>query len=47
LATGFWNDIQEIEALRKAGKVFRPAMEKQEIEKLFNGWKKAVERARL
>jgi glycerol kinase len=47
LATGFWNDIQEIEALRKAGKVFLPAMEKQEIEKLFNGWKKAVERARL
>lgn len=47
LATGFWKDIQAIEALRKAGKIFHPAMKKQEIEKLFSGWKKAVERARL
>lgn len=47
LATGFWKDIHAIEALRKAGKLFQPALEKQEIEKLFSGWKKAVARARL
>ncbi|WP_346863460.1 glycerol kinase GlpK [uncultured Draconibacterium sp.] len=47
LATGFWNGLNEIKVLRKAGKVFEPKMEKETIALLGAGWEKAVERARL
>ncbi len=47
LATGFWKDREEIQSLREAGKSFHPVMENEKIQKLYEGWKKAVERARL
>jgi len=47
LATGFWSSLKEIEDLRKGGKLFEPKMEDNAREKLFAGYKKAVERARL
>ncbi len=47
LATGFWENLDEISSLRKAGKVFHPKMEEEKINELNRGWKKAVERARL
>jgi glycerol kinase len=47
LATGFWKDLEEIKALRKAGKTFLPEMKKEKITELYYGWKKAVKRARL
>jgi len=47
LATGFWKDLQEIGSLRDVDQVFRPAMMEKETEKLYAGWQKAVERARL
>lgn len=47
LATEFWKDLTEIESLRKAGQLFTPKMEQIEIDKLYGGWQKAVERTRL
>ncbi len=47
LATGFWKNIEEIESLRQSAHVFNPNMNLKEVEELYNGWKKAVERARL
>jgi len=47
LACGFWNDLEEIKALRKVDKSFTPNMASDEIEKLYSGWKVAVKRARL
>lgn len=47
LATGFWKSLEEISLLRKAGNVFHAKMEKEKINQLSAGWKKAVERARL
>ena len=47
LAVGFWNDLEEIKALRKINKTFAPNMPSEEIEKLHSGWKLAVKRARM
>jgi len=47
LATGFWKDIDEIGALRKSDRVFQPKKNKTEVDSLYRGWKKAVEKARL
>ena len=47
LACGFWKDLDEIKSLRKADRIFTPAMPENEIEKLYAGWKLAVRRARL
>lgn len=47
LATGFWGNLDEIAAMRIAGKNFHPQMEEETMQQLNAGWKKAVERARL
>lgn len=47
LAVGLWKNQEEINALRKAGKTFQPKMKQEKITRLYNGWKKAVERTRL
>jgi glycerol kinase len=47
LATGFWKDLDEIQSLYEESLVFSPAMENEKNRKLYEGWKKAVERARL
>ena len=47
LACGLWNDLNEINALRKVDKTFIPGMPSEEIEKLYDGWKLAVKRARM
>jgi glycerol kinase len=47
LATGFWKNLEEIEALYRSDKTFSAEMDKEEKEKLYAGWKKAVERTRL
>lgn len=47
LATGFWKDMDEIKALRKSDRVFSPEMKDSEVNLLYSGWKKAVEKARL
>jgi glycerol kinase len=45
LATNFWS-MEEIIKKRKIEKVFHPFMEETKRIKLYNGWKKAVEKAK-
>lgn len=46
LATGFWENREEIKALWNADKSFNPRMEKAEREKLIHFWHKAVDRSK-
>ncbi|WP_251516637.1 MULTISPECIES: glycerol kinase GlpK [Staphylococcus] len=43
LAVEFWENKDEIEDRRKIEKEFKPEMQEEEREKLYKGWKKAVE----
>ena len=45
LATGFWNNKEEISRKWKADKKFLPGIDNDTKEKLYRGWKKAVQRA--
>lgn len=44
LATGFWNNREELKANWTVTKTWMPAMPAAEREKLYKGWKKAVTR---
>lgn len=46
LATGFWKDKEEILCHRETERVFEPKMDEVTRKKLYDGWKKAVERAK-
>jgi glycerol kinase len=46
LASGFWNDIEELKHHRKADTIFQPKADKQRMEKLQASWKEAVQRSR-
>lgn len=46
LAAGFWKDKEEILSRRKIERVFNPLMNEDHREKLYQGWKKAVSRAK-
>ncbi len=45
LAVGMWNSLDEIERNREVEKVFIPKMEQADRDKLYKGWKRAVERS--
>ncbi|MGG0287934.1 glycerol kinase GlpK [Peribacillus butanolivorans] len=45
LAVGYWKDQEEIAQQWAIDKTFNPSMEEQESEKLYDGWKKAVQAA--
>ena len=47
LAFGFWKNLKEIKSLKRTDKIFHPKMPKSETQRLYSGWKKAVERTRL
>ncbi|MFA9389703.1 MAG: glycerol kinase GlpK [Prolixibacteraceae bacterium] len=47
LATGFWQNLEEIKSLYRSDRTFEPQMDAEEKENLYAGWKKAVERTRL
>jgi glycerol kinase len=47
LAFGFWENLETIKELKQTDKVFESVMPVAETEKLYTGWKKAVERTRL
>ncbi|MHA6258786.1 glycerol kinase GlpK [Sporosarcina sp. CAU 1771] len=47
LATGFWKSTEEVESLWEKEKSYSPQMEQEESERLYAGWKKAVEAARI
>ena len=42
LSVGYWKNLDEIKNLNSAGKLFVPIMTKEEREKLYKGWKRAV-----
>ena len=46
LATGFWESIEEVEALWTAERAFEPSMPEPAREAAYSGWKRAVERVR-
>jgi glycerol kinase len=46
LATGFWENTDEIRKKWKINKKFKPSMEPGMREKLYRGWERAVDRAR-
>ena len=46
LAVGFWKDKEELSSSWFQGKSYSPNMKEEEREKLYNKWKKAVERAK-
>jgi len=45
LATGIWNNLEELILLREMDRVFLPKMGHEEREKLYEGWKRAVKLA--
>ena len=45
LAVGLWKDLREIESLRKTDKTFMANQSTEEVNKLYSGWKKAVNKA--
>ena len=47
LATGFWKDPEEIRDLKEPGRVYEPAMDREKANMLYDGWTRAVERARF
>jgi glycerol kinase len=47
LAFGFWKDLDELKTLRKSDKIFQPQMEPKEVDALYAGWKKAVEKSKI
>jgi len=42
LSVGYWKNLDEVKNLNSAGKLFVPTMTKDEREKLYKGWKRAV-----
>lgn len=47
LAVGIWKNIQELEVVNTEGQtVFRPKIDKEEAERRFARWEKAVEMCR-
>ena len=42
LSVGYWKNLDEVKNLNSAGKLFVPTMTKEECEKLYKGWKRAV-----
>ena len=47
LATGFWKDEQELSDLRESQRLYEPQMEEERRNRLYKGWKLAVEATRL
>lgn len=46
LCVGYWADTADIESNREVDTEFEPKMEKAQRDKLYKGWKRAVERAK-
>ena len=42
LSVGYWKNLDEVKNLNSAGKLFVPTMTKEEREKLYKGWKRAI-----
>lgn len=46
LAVGVWDSLEDIEQNREVDRIFEPQMPKAKRDKIYAGWKKAVERAK-
>lgn len=46
LAVGFWNNLDELSAIRKVDRVFEPLISLDEAEQRFDQWLRAVERSK-
>lgn len=46
LAVGYWDSLQDVTNNWAVDRVFTPAMSEGDREKLYKGWKRAVDRAR-
>jgi glycerol kinase len=46
LATGVWENTEELSALWAAAETYEPSMQMEQRDRLYNKWKRAVERAR-
>jgi glycerol kinase len=46
LATGVWESVDQLRALRSEGARFVPQMEETERARLLRGWRRAVQRAK-
>ena len=44
LAVGYWKSFQNIEECLEVDRIFTPSMPKQDADKLYEGWKRAVKR---
>ncbi len=44
LASGFWKSLDEVKNVWKKDRIFVPEMKQEERDRLYSGWKKAVER---
>lgn len=47
LAVGYWNDLDELRALSKIGKQFKPRMKKDQADSIYRGWQQAVKSAQF
>lgn len=47
LATGYWKDEQELSNMRESQRLYKPSMDEDSRNKLYKGWKKAVEATRV
>ena len=45
LAVGFWKSTDEIHAIRKTERLFKPNMDNKRREELYSGWRRAVDRS--
>ena len=45
LAVGVWDSLEDIEANREVDRIFEPQISMEERNKIYAGWKKAVERS--
>jgi len=46
LGVGFWSDLDEIRSHWKMDREFRPAMDREDVEPLLTGWRRALDRSR-
>ncbi|HPN94816.1 MAG: Glycerol kinase [bacterium ADurb.Bin236] len=45
LGVGIWKNLKELEKARETDRLFKPAMKQAERDRLYSGWRRAVERA--
>lgn len=47
LSSGYYKNLDHIRSIHRCQKLFKPSMDKEEANRLYDGWKKAVEVTRM